>query len=498
MKGIDGPVKIMDVLDPQVPHGNYFSLPNPGDFVDDCFPDEKLQTSKRSQAFNAFIKFCDFLLDNLEQNQDDFGLDRMNDYTRREAHIRKQRTAASKMDKALSSKSQVLYAERQMEASNLLDIDNQVPKDVMEKALQAYKSSLLRKKIFEHLEKKMAPMEDGPIASGENVRDFLMVEVFISGAGCRADVVYNILAKELFFAPKSDDGKGYTIHVSTHKTASTYGPMKIFIPTRLHNLLMNFCCELYPQHFKKVQRQQAKTPEEIQEAKVIQHHERVFVTNGGKAITKFDAPMAIWKKCAGPDAFGGHNLTAIAYRKYAATKFQEDADPVTREQAPRMVGHSQKTAMKHYQLHQEVEKRQAGFRQKVLPNDPLDLDDHDDDIADPSWKPSASERAEFLEQQKQKSAEALLAKRKTLEEISWMQTPRHRLSTKQRDVVIKTFLHLSESRGTLLQEHLKEAMKKPEFASMIQELQDSQELTLEKAWDLVKSSYRAWIRTKNK
>merc|ERR1711963_1121519 len=129
-------------------------------------------------------------------------------------------------------------------------------------------------------------------------------------------------------------------------------------------------------------------------------------------ITKFDAPMALWKKCAGPDSFGGHNLTAIAYRKCAATKFHEDADPVTREQAPRMVGHSQKTAMKHYQLQSEVEKRQAGFRQKILPNDPLDLDDHDDDIADPSWRPSASERAEFLEQQKQKSAQALLAKRK--------------------------------------------------------------------------------------
>ena len=86
----------------------------------------------------------------------------------------------------------------------------------------------------------------------------------------------------------------------------------------------------------------------------------------------------------------------------------------------------------------------------------------------------------------------------TLEKKAFMQTPRHVLSPEQRDILRQTFQHLTKSRSTLLEEHIKEAMKKPEFASMIQELQDSQELTLEKALDLVKSSYRAWIRTKNK
>ena len=495
-KDITAPMKILNVYNPHVPHGSYVSLPNPGHFVEVCFPNEKLQTSKRSSAFNAFIKFCDFLTYMLQCNQDDFGS--IDDYMRRDLHIKRQRQVAHDMDRDLNRSSAVLNQQRQLEESTLLEMDREVPNEVMEKALQAYKDSQTRKMIYEHLLKKMAVCTTGPIASEENIRDFLMLEVFIEGAGMRPDVVYNLMWEELVNAEMSKDGKFFIVHVAHHKTASTYGTMNIFIPRKLHKILTDFCCEIYPDHFKKNQRQLAKTPEEITEAKTIQLHDRVFVTKGGKALGTFAAAIELWKKCAGPDAFGGYNITPIHFRKYAATKFQEDADPITREQAPRMIGHSQKTATKTYQLQAEVQKRHATMRQKVLPNEPLDLHDLDDDISDPSWQPSSTEQSEFMKDQQQKSKQAALKEREALGANSWMPTSQHKLSPKQQAILRQTFQHLTESRDTLLDEHLKRAMNIPEFAAMIQELQETYGRTLKEVWTVVKNSYRAWQRKRNK
>ena len=187
----------------------------------------------------------------------------------------------------------------------------------------------------------------GILYSPENIRDWLILELFIQGTGMRSDVIRNLTLSNLTTGEPSPDGKHKVVQVGQHKTARFHGSMRLFIPNRLHNLLLHFCSELYADSFKKHLQNSAKTEEEKQSAKTMQPSDKVFVSNRGNHLQSIQSCMDLWLKFI-PQSFGEWRPTSVDFRRYCETVFQSSEDPETRENAPRMIGHCQKTARERY------------------------------------------------------------------------------------------------------------------------------------------------------
>ena len=470
--GPDSPAKLIAVS--WAEQGKYMSLPNPALFVQEEYPSEKLQTSSRQSAFNAFIKFCDYLLFELEEQMDNF--QDQNDYQRRCNHILKQRKVASQMDVSLGKKKIVYREERLQEARTLEDMEHEVPDQVIEHILLAYQNCELRKETIEALGKKMKPF--GKVTNEEQLRDFLMLELYIQGVGVRPDVLKNLTWYEMTIAEASDDGN-YIVPVHNHKTAKTYGPMQLIIPKMLHFLIVEFCCEIYPENFKKQQK----------ERKAIEPKDYVFVSNTGNQIERVDRLMELWLRFV-PEAFGDWRPKPSDFRRFCETKYQTSDNQEVRDHAPASIGHSQKTAEKNYVMRSQKQQRQLVSKAVIIPNDPV----YDTDQNAP--ENLSAQAAAVMQKQRQEARDAQRQKKQELAEASFSQTNRKFLMPSEHQVLRETFDPLG--RESLLVEHIEDALRqRPEFAAVYAAIK-KRGFDDKNTKAKIQSSYRALRRTENR
>merc|ERR1711963_15853 len=92
-------------------HGQYLSLPGISSFIEKAFPDDVTSLNSKCQAINGYKKFCDFLLNELKDEVDNFG---MEDYLRRKEHLLNRREEAGTFDKKYSERIKVGQEAREL------------------------------------------------------------------------------------------------------------------------------------------------------------------------------------------------------------------------------------------------------------------------------------------------------------------------------------------------------------------------------------------------
>ena len=466
-------------------HMKYLPLPEPGQFVEAIFPNEKETTSSRLAFFNAYKKLCDYLLYKLGEAL----IEDLFDHQRRERYIERQRQIAFDMDQALSKKANLYREERLNDQRTLEDQEPEVPDEVIKHILNDYEKCAKRAKIFEALELEMKPVE-GLLYAEENVRDFLILELYIQGVGMRPDVLQNLTLHHLTFSQMNENGDKHIVEVGKHKTGKTYGSMKIFIPKRLFKLVINFCTEMYPSAFKRHLLKAAKTDKEKHDASVMQPNDHVFVSNRGSPLDSIQRSMDLWKKFV-PDSFGDWRVTPYDFRRYCETQYQSSDNPLTRENAPAMIGHSQAIAKSKYVQRSDKLRRNESMREEVLgTSDPILNVSH---AQDQGFEDQLNDlRTAQKASRKEEKDSATLAKK----DAAFVSTARHKLTEGERFLLKQTFDTLGKDTLTLadvnkaLEEH-------PRFEELFNNVKERHGVDDKATKKTIMESYRSMKRNAN-
>ena len=264
--------------------------------------------------------------------------------------------------------------------------------------------------------------------------------------------------------------------------------MIIFLPRTLYSLIINYCCEVYPD-FKRSQWKAAKTDEERSKYKSIQFEDYVFPANTGGPLDRIGGIMDLWRKFV-PESFGKWEPTPMDYRKVCATKFQTSENQLTRENAPLDMGHSQATARGTYEQKSKKNERSKEMKREVLPYDPVY------DTASSTCAPN--EKAdEMIRKQKEEAKEKKRAQEEAREEESFKRTEKHKLFPSERKLLRTTFD--PKNRDTLLAKDIDEAVKNnKEFATFFSHFKARENITDQQTKVILQNSYRASKRAENK
>ena len=212
------------------------------------------------------------------------------------------------------------------------EAEREIPMDLLREYLNQWWKSVFRRQRYELL----GIMENAvKRLTATEIRDFLILETLISGAGQRGDVVRNMRISQLYNAKAVATKAGeeaeelYAISVTEHKTAKGRGAIEIMVPRSLRNLLIKF--------EREVRHLLAPMSKKIDDY--------LFVTNDtGEMMTRVDSAVGIFRKEVGCVNI----MTAKSFRQYFATKAQNSDDPITRERMPIHMGHSQNTVQTYY------------------------------------------------------------------------------------------------------------------------------------------------------
>ena len=486
---VTAPWKLMNVsdCDAKPGSGQYMSLPNPVEYSEAMWPNKEQQASSRRQFYNAFIKLCDYLLYQLDKKQDCFKS--MDDLQRRKNWIKKQRNIAQTADAALQ-KLDMVYREQRLQNQRALENEEpEVPEEVIQLCLDNYFACEKRQAFLEALGINMKPIEF--LHNEETIRDFLMLETWLQAAGARPDSIKNMKWKDFLNATRIDK-KSYMILVPEHKTSKQYGSQKIIVPWQLHDLIQDFCCYIYPDHFKikTAEWKAASTDEERTKFKTIQHDDYIFVTRQGNRVERYDRMIDLWKKFV-PESFGHWNVTAYDYRRFCETKYQSSTDADVRENAPATIGHSRATAEKNYKMHSKKVESQQKFKAIIVGHDKVYGKERNDDA------PVSSASKQLVEMHKDDLREKNRQRTVQQEEESFKETGRHKLRPSERDVLRETFDHLN--RQTLLISQINEALETSQkLARIFAEVKERLNYTDKKVKELFKESYRSIHRNPKK
>ena len=480
--GVDIARKVINVSS----RGDYFPLPHPGDWIESAYPSEQANTSSRLGCFNAYIKFAEYLLYRMTKYINNFK-DDQNEYNWRVNHIQNQKATVKNLNKSLANRSTVLKEGREEETSVLEGKEASVPYDVMKKITEDYIMCSERVELMSLLSANINNYTKSKHTfSPESLRNWLMLEYYIQAAGKRPDTVRNLTWKMLSYA--REDEELFIVQVGPHKTDKTYGSMVILLPRTLRNLLVNYCCEVYP-YFKRLQWKGAKSDEERKKHSQIQLEDLVFPTNTGEQMDRIGAIMKIWKSFV-PESFGEWNPTPIDYRRFCATTYQSSENPLTRENAPLDMGHSQATARGVYEQKSKQNERRKGMKKEALPFDGAY------DAASSTC--ATSEKAEeMMQKQREEAKQKKKESEEERAEETFRRTMKHKLLPSERKLLRTTFD--PKNRDTLLAKDIDEALKiNKEFATFFSDFKKRENISDQQAKVTIQNSYRASKRAENK
>ena len=452
--GLDAARKIYNVS----LNGDYLPLPHIGDWVESAYPSEQDNTASRLGSFNAYIKFAEFLKFQLQNNRVQFQ-NNQSEYAWRMDHIQIQKEAVKKLNKNLSARSIVLKEQRALETRVHDGKKPAIPFDVMKRITDDYIDCPERSRTFNLLSDSINNFKKHKYLSSEaRLRNWLMLEYYIHGAGKRPDAVYNLKWSQLRNGIKEGEDS-YVIEIREGKTFNKYGSMKVHLPSSIRNLLINYCQEVYP-NFKRLQRKAAKTKEEYEKHSRIQDDDYVFLSEMGDKMTRITEIMPVWKWFV-PESFDKWNPTPIDFRRFCATQYQSSEDQLTRENAPLDMGHSQATARATYEQRSKKTERSIEMKKEIIPFDRISS-------AASNTIAVSEKAADMIRKQKEAAKEEKRRKEEARDEAKFVRTERKKLLPSEIRCLRATFDHLG--RNTLLAKDIDAALKTEEFARMFNDI----------------------------
>ena len=203
-----------------------------------------------------------------------------------------------------------------------------------------------------HIEKFHGGQKDNnsviDIRSIIEIRNFLILEVFLESYGQRPDTIYNMTLEELTRDGKIENNKdSYLIYVHNHKTSKKFGPAKIILPNYLADELFLYINSVRPFLLKN----------DIES-------DLVFPTVTGQKVTFFGEIMKLFIEATETE----YNIHALDFRKAWEAMIRTDSNMTGTDFSAfsRFRNHSEDSVYRHYVSEEYKTKIQLDQQMKLL------------------------------------------------------------------------------------------------------------------------------------
>ena len=287
----------------------------------------------RGQGLSAFNKMIDFLRTRALLAKDRGQISK-EDYGTHESVLSGIRAAASRILKRVEKYKEQEKTEGDAQRERLAegDRDREVPGPVLEKILKAYLGCDYRKEMFNLFAGDLEDALRRNKVTPTQVRDFVIVECILTAPGGRNDSWYKMKVKELLNPRFLDDGKKVCIEVGRHKTSKNYGAARDIMPVRTYNAIMKYYQTARSLIYPKSKKDDGE--------------EHVFVQGGNG--NWFDRPYDVLEAMLKKGSDFDYRITPYAIRRHLSTEAQGHSSAQIRENMPRHMNHSEKTAKGTY------------------------------------------------------------------------------------------------------------------------------------------------------
>lgn len=283
----------------------------------------------RNQALNAYKKFVKMLLTFIirieDKLEDSIRIERSNflDLKHKQANdLCRTSAALIEPEKKDRQRKAVLIAARDNNAPP--KGDHQKLKSLYEK----YRDSEFRKTWYNRCKDEgLKAVIRNYEWSKVDLRNWLMLEVYLESFGQRPDTVRNMTLSEVFNGTKMADDLNVVIDVALHKTSSSYGPAQVQIPAVLWDIVREFIREIREKFHPQTDA-----------------GDYVFLTTTGKQMDDLNEAIDVFTAVTDPP----FKVLPMHFRSMFATLGQTHPELTVRASVPLTMNHSQQTAERYY------------------------------------------------------------------------------------------------------------------------------------------------------
>ena len=212
----------------------------------------------------------------------------------------------------------------------------------------AYIHGLIKHNLKFHEGQKDKNSAAVDLRSITEIRNFLILEVFLESYGQRPDVIYNMTLQELTRDGKIENNKdSYLIYVHNHKTSKKFGPAKIILPNDLADEVFFYINKIRPFLLK----------DDVKS-------DLVFPTVKGSPLTFFGEIMKLFMEATETE----YNIHALDFRRAWEAMIRTDDNMTGTDFSAfsRFRNHSEDSVYRHYVSEEYKTKIQLDQQMKLL------------------------------------------------------------------------------------------------------------------------------------